>query len=83
MKCERELGGFFLWQILEKLYGPNHIAIANELVKLSSIQLSMGDSAAAKNINRVREIFSCYYGSQADMMFPYLQSLCGENHKFV
>ncbi|XP_062154808.1 uncharacterized protein LOC133862909 isoform X1 [Alnus glutinosa] len=70
-------------EIVEKLYGPNHIAIANELVKLSSIQLSMGDCAAAKNINRVREIFSCYYGSQAEMLFPYLQSLCRETHKFV
>jgi hypothetical protein len=68
---------------VEKLYGPKHIAVANELVKLSSIQLSMGDCAAAKNINRVREIFSCYYGSQSDMMFPYLQSLCGETNMFV
>ncbi|KAG2730683.1 hypothetical protein I3760_01G305700 [Carya illinoinensis] len=39
-------------EILEKLYGPNHIVIGYELVKLSSIQLSMGDRGAVKNINR-------------------------------
>lgn len=68
-------------EILEKIYGPNHIAIANELVKLSSIQLSIGDFSAAKNINRVHEIFSRYYGSHADMIFPYLLSLREESRK--
>ncbi|KAF5467558.1 hypothetical protein F2P56_017372 [Juglans regia] len=70
-------------EILEKLYGPNHIVIGYELVKLSSIQLSMGDRTAVKNINRVSEIFSRYYGSHADKMFPYLQPLQGKLTKLV
>ncbi|XP_042957525.1 uncharacterized protein LOC122292962 isoform X6 [Carya illinoinensis] len=70
-------------EILEKLYGPNHIVIGYELVKLSSIQLSMGDRGAVKNINRVSEIFSRYYGSHADIMFPYLQPLQGKLSKLV
>ncbi|XP_041008260.1 uncharacterized protein LOC121252549 isoform X11 [Juglans microcarpa x Juglans regia] len=65
-------------EILEKLYGPNHIVIGYELVKLSSLQLSMGDRTAVKNINRVSEIFSRYYGSHADKVFPYLQPLQGK-----
>ncbi|KAK8620838.1 hypothetical protein V6N13_067299 [Hibiscus sabdariffa] len=59
-------------EILEMLYGPNHIAIGNELVKLSSIQLAMGDSAAVDNINRASEIFCKYYGPDAPTIFPYL-----------
>ncbi|BFG23033.1 hypothetical protein CerSpe_093070 [Prunus speciosa] len=38
--------------ILEKLYNPNHIVIGCEHVKLSSIQLSLGDCAAVDSINR-------------------------------
>ncbi|ONI27939.1 hypothetical protein PRUPE_1G112300 [Prunus persica] len=49
--------------ILEKLYNHNHIVIGYELVKLSSIQLSLGDCAAVDSINRPCDIFSCYYGS--------------------
>ncbi|KAI5349160.1 hypothetical protein L3X38_002047 [Prunus dulcis] len=35
-------------EILEKLYNPNHIVIGYELVKLSSIQLSLGECAARR-----------------------------------
>lgn len=62
-------------EILEKLYNPNHIVIGYELVKLSSIQLSLGDSGAVDSINRLCDIFSCYYGSHTYKIFPYLQFL--------
>ncbi|XP_059627848.1 uncharacterized protein LOC132270675 isoform X2 [Cornus florida] len=70
-------------EILEKLHDPNHIVIGNELVKLSSIQLCMGDSAAMENINRVGSIFFRYYGSHSDIIFPYLQYLKTEAHKLL
>ncbi|KAI8031024.1 hypothetical protein LOK49_LG01G01123 [Camellia lanceoleosa] len=70
-------------EILEKLYGPDHIAIGNELVKLSSIQLSLGDQSAMDCLNRVAVIFSRYYGSHANTIFPYLQGLEREAHKLV
>ncbi|KAH0979292.1 hypothetical protein GBA52_006469 [Prunus armeniaca] len=63
------------YMILEKLYNPNHIVIGYELVKLSSIQLSLGDSGAVDSINRLCDIFSCYYGSHTYKIFPYLQFL--------
>ncbi|KAL6291260.1 hypothetical protein ACE6H2_008770 [Prunus campanulata] len=50
-------------EIVEKLYNPNHNVMGYELVKLSSIQLSLGDCAAVDSINRPCDIFSCYYGS--------------------
>ncbi|XP_022139922.1 SET and MYND domain-containing protein 4 [Momordica charantia] len=60
-------------RILEKLYGESHIAIGNELLKLSSIQLSLGDHTTAGDcINRLNGIFRCYYGSHAKRMFPFL-----------
>uniref|UniRef100_A0A5B7BBN2 Putative SET and MYND domain-containing protein 4 isoform X1 n=1 Tax=Davidia involucrata TaxID=16924 RepID=A0A5B7BBN2_DAVIN len=68
-------------EILEKLYDPNHIVIGNELVKLSSIQRTLDECTAKETINRVAAIVSRYYGSQADMIFPYLQSLKREAHK--
>lgn len=70
-------------EILEKLYGSNHIVIGYELMKLSSIQLSLGDTAAMKSISRLAAIFSWYYGPHADMMFPYLGSLKRETCKLV
>ncbi|XP_073123784.1 uncharacterized protein [Henckelia pumila] len=62
-------------EILEKLYGKDHIVIGNELIKLVSIQLSMGRESAAKNANRLVNIFSRYYGSDADIIFPHLTYL--------
>ncbi|XP_073296910.1 uncharacterized protein [Primulina huaijiensis] len=62
-------------EILEKLYGKDHIVIANELIKLVSIQLSMGHESAADNANRLVKIFSRYYGSHADIIFPHLTYL--------
>ncbi|XP_057743124.1 uncharacterized protein LOC130961323 [Arachis stenosperma] len=62
-------------KILEKLYHPDDIVIAYELVKLCSIQLSVGDGSAMDSINRIGDIFSCYYGLHADLVFPYLQYL--------
>ncbi|CAL0327536.1 unnamed protein product [Lupinus luteus] len=68
-------------QILEKLYDPDDIVIAYELVKLSSIQLSLGDATAVDSINRIGDIFSRYYGFHAELVFPYLRYLKGEIEK--
>ncbi|KAF9591803.1 hypothetical protein IFM89_007358 [Coptis chinensis] len=63
-------------QILEKLYHPKHIVIGNELAKLASLELSLGEcTKAMDSINRLEEIFSVYYGSHAGRIFPYLDSL--------
>ncbi|KAF5178717.1 Tetratricopeptide repeat (TPR)-like superfamily protein, partial [Thalictrum thalictroides] len=68
--------------ILEKLYHPKHIVIGNELVKLSSIQLSLGDrSSAMDSIIRLYEVITLYYGSHASKIFPYLESLQKEVSK--
>lgn len=64
-------------QILEKLYDANHIAIGNELIKLASLQILVGDSAASGSISRITAIFSRYYGSHADDIYPYLRHLKG------
>lgn len=71
------------WQILEKHYGPDHVAIANELVKLASIQLSLGDQSAIEISNRVEAIFLQYYGSHANTIFPFLQDLKTQAHELV
>ncbi|XVF41271.1 hypothetical protein PTKIN_Ptkin01aG0267200 [Pterospermum kingtungense] len=70
-------------EILEKLYGPSHIVIGYELVKLSSIQLSLGDCTAVDNINRLSAIFSNYYGQHADIIFPYLSFLERESCRII
>ncbi|ONK57050.1 uncharacterized protein A4U43_C10F16090 [Asparagus officinalis] len=63
-------------EIIEKLYGTNHIVIGHELLKLVSIQLSLGDrSSAVCDIERLGTIFSLYYGSHATIIFPYLGDL--------
>lgn len=59
-------------EILEKLYGHNHIVIGYELVKLSSIQLSLDDHNAVDTISHVAAIFLRYFGSHAETMFPHL-----------
>ncbi|XP_060181568.1 uncharacterized protein LOC132611178 isoform X3 [Lycium barbarum] len=64
-------------QILEKLYGANHVAIGNELIKLASLQILVGDTAASGSISRITAIFSRYYGSHADDVYPYLRHLKG------
>ncbi|KAK7317049.1 hypothetical protein RJT34_00961 [Clitoria ternatea] len=69
-------------QILEKLYDHDDIVIAYELVKLSSIQLSLDDGTAANSISRIGDIFSRYYGPHADLVFPYLQYLKRGIEKF-
>ncbi|PHT86901.1 hypothetical protein T459_09007 [Capsicum annuum] len=66
-------------QILEKLYDANHIAIGNELIKLASLQILMGNSAASNSISRITAIFSRYYGSHADDIYPYLRLLKGRS----
>ncbi|KAI9157468.1 hypothetical protein LWI28_023036 [Acer negundo] len=70
-------------EILEKLYGHNHIVIGYELVKLSSVQLSLGDCDAVDSINRLDTIFKRYYGSHADVMFQFMQPLRKDAHKLV
>lgn len=68
-------------KILEKLYGTNHIIIGNELVKLASLQLSLGDFAASDTINRLTGIYFKYYGKHADDVFPHLKWLTKEASK--
>ncbi|ERN04677.1 hypothetical protein AMTR_s00076p00135550 [Amborella trichopoda] len=61
-------------QILEKLYPQNHIAIANELIKLASIQISLIHPMAAKcTVDRVDKILTLHYGSHYSKLFPYVQ----------
>uniref|UniRef100_A0A1D1ZB25 SET and MYND domain-containing protein 3 n=1 Tax=Anthurium amnicola TaxID=1678845 RepID=A0A1D1ZB25_9ARAE len=63
-------------KILEKLYHDNHIVIGNELVKLASLQLSLGDHVAALHtIDRLEGIFSLYYGTHAAQIISYLKNL--------
>ncbi|XP_051138521.1 uncharacterized protein LOC127256513 isoform X2 [Andrographis paniculata] len=62
-------------EILEKLYGENHIVIGNELIKLASIHRCLGRGVNAENTNRLVSIFSRHYGSHADKLFPYLDYL--------
>ncbi|XP_037497249.1 SET and MYND domain-containing protein 4 isoform X3 [Jatropha curcas] len=66
-------------KILEMLYGPDDIVIGYELVKLSTIQISLGEPSASDSINRLGAIFLRYYGSHADSNFPYLQMLKRES----
>ncbi|KAB1993167.1 hypothetical protein ERO13_D13G009600v2 [Gossypium hirsutum] len=70
-------------EILEKLYGPNHIAIGYELAKLASIQLALGDCTAVYKINRLSAIFSTYYGPHAGIIFPYLLVLERERSRII
>ncbi|GFP89400.1 histone-lysine n-methyltransferase smyd3 [Phtheirospermum japonicum] len=65
-------------EILETLYGENHIVVANELIKLASIQHSMGQKSASSDTNQMVEIFYRYYGSHADIIFPHLRYLKSE-----
>ncbi|XP_054788195.1 uncharacterized protein LOC129294093 isoform X3 [Prosopis cineraria] len=62
-------------EILEKLYDPDDIVIAFELVKLCSIQICMGDKTALESISRICDVFSRYYGLHARSVFPYLKCL--------
>ncbi|KAK6135538.1 hypothetical protein DH2020_030709 [Rehmannia glutinosa] len=62
-------------EILETLYGENHIVIGNELIKVASIRHSMGHKSAANDTSRMVAIFSRYYGSHADIIFPHLRYL--------
>lgn len=68
-------------QILEKLYSPDHVVIGYELVKLLSIQLSLGDVDAGETLNRLGMIFEHHYGSHAAVVFPYLKSFKREARK--
>ncbi|XP_076953579.1 uncharacterized protein LOC143627690 [Bidens hawaiensis] len=66
-------------KILEKLYGDEHIVIGNELVKLASIQLSLGEEHAVKESrNRINRIFSLHYGSHVDAVFPDMRIVRGD-----
>ncbi|XP_044449373.1 uncharacterized protein [Triticum aestivum] len=62
--------------ILKKLYHPKHIAIAHELIKLVSIELSLGDRAsAAATFAQAKAIFSLYYGPDVERILPYVDAL--------
>ncbi|KAL5720719.1 hypothetical protein ACHQM5_013360 [Ranunculus cassubicifolius] len=70
-------------QILERLYNPKHIVIGNELVKLASIQLSLGDGPnAIESVNQADTIFGLYYGSDhVPRICPYLECLKNQAKK--
>ncbi|KAG6418529.1 hypothetical protein SASPL_120733 [Salvia splendens] len=70
-------------KILEKLYGERHIAIGNELIKLASIQFSMGQEISSDYTTRIVAIFSRYYGSHAEIMFPYVRYLKKQSCRVV
>ncbi|XP_057778491.1 uncharacterized protein LOC130997245 isoform X2 [Salvia miltiorrhiza] len=70
-------------EILEKLYGESHIAIGNELIKLASIQLSMGQEILSDYTTRIVAIFSRYYGAHAEIMFPHVHCLKKESRRVV
>ncbi|CAL9086903.1 unnamed protein product [Musa textilis] len=71
-------------EILEKLYGSNHIVMGHELMKLASIQLCTGDrTAALSSIERVESIFLLYYGSHVDWIFPHLKVLRTEAERLA
>ncbi|KAG8092200.1 hypothetical protein GUJ93_ZPchr0012g19186 [Zizania palustris] len=60
-------------KILEKLYHPNHIIIAHELIKLVSIDLSLGDGASTSAaLARAEAIFLLYYGPDVKRILPYV-----------
>ncbi|KAI3783557.1 hypothetical protein L1987_42641 [Smallanthus sonchifolius] len=60
-------------KILEKLYGDDHIVIGNEMVKLASIQLSLGEQDVEESRNRINMIFSQHYGSHVDANHRFLK----------
>ncbi|CAM0956538.1 unnamed protein product [Alopecurus aequalis] len=63
-------------KILEKLYHPKHIAIAHELIKLVSIEMSLGDRASAEaTFSRAEAIFTLYYGPDIQRILPYVDAL--------
>ncbi|XP_047944931.1 SET and MYND domain-containing protein 4 isoform X1 [Salvia hispanica] len=70
-------------EILEKLYGESHIAIGNELIKLASIQFSMGQEISSDYTTRIVAIFSRCYGSHAEIIFPYVRYLKKESCRVV
>ncbi|CAD5174787.1 unnamed protein product [Musa acuminata subsp. malaccensis] len=71
-------------EILEKLYGSNHIVMGHELMKLASIQLCTGDrTATLSSIDRVESIFLLYYGSHVDRIFPHLKVLRTEAERLA
>ncbi|XP_020870414.1 SET and MYND domain-containing protein 4 isoform X2 [Arabidopsis lyrata subsp. lyrata] len=71
-------------KILKKLYEDEHVVIGNEMVKLASIQLALGDSSGAwDTTKRLSKIFSKYYGSHAETLFSDLPCLKQEAVKAV
>lgn len=82
-KSDSELISLLNFQILEKLYGPDHIAIGHELLKLATIQIAMGDPSAVEIFDRVEAIFLLYYGCHANTIFPYLQDHKAEARELV
>ncbi|XP_057873412.2 uncharacterized protein LOC131079464 isoform X1 [Cryptomeria japonica] len=63
-------------KILEKLYHSDHIVVANELVKLVSIEHMLNKyECAKKNLARIDNVFSRHYGHNYAKMFPYLRSM--------
>ncbi|CAN1301400.1 RNA polymerase II-associated protein 3 [Linum perenne] len=62
-------------EILEVLYGGDHIVIGYELIKLASIQLSLNDPQVGNTTERLERIFHRYLGMHADLVFPFLGAL--------
>ncbi|KAH8969183.1 hypothetical protein BDL97_02G021200 [Sphagnum fallax] len=63
-------------QILEQVYSQDHIAVANERLKLTSIAHAAGDTKCALlNLGIVDRIMRIHYGLHYSVMFPYIASL--------
>ncbi len=63
-------------QILEQVYSKDHIAVANERLKLTSIAHAAGDTKCALlNLSIVDRIMRIHYGPHYSVMFPYIASL--------
>ncbi|XP_031502335.1 uncharacterized protein LOC116265681 isoform X2 [Nymphaea colorata] len=70
-------------KVVENLYASNHIAVANEFMKLATLHLTMDDSASAMDvIKRVMDIFMLFYGSHYRIISPYLENLLLKMEKF-
>ena len=54
----------FVLQILENIYGKNHIAVANERLKLASIALAAGSGDEARsNLALANKVMKIHYGA--------------------
>ncbi|KAJ7564788.1 hypothetical protein O6H91_02G033600 [Diphasiastrum complanatum] len=60
-------------KILEKLYGEDHIVVANERMKLATIAFAADDlEQAQNNLEIVKHVYGTYYGPNFRTRFPFM-----------